>query len=90
MMETGFFACQSRRVQEHLTMRNRRHTLLWMKDLIEHMARCHDQLQWTSDRATETFLAESLLGDLDQCQKLCEQLRTGPIPAGATRHLVTT
>ncbi len=65
-------------------MRNRRHTLLWMKDLIEHMGQCHDQLQWTSDRDTETFLAETLLGDLDQCQKLCEQLRTGPVHAGGS------
>jgi hypothetical protein len=70
-------------------MRNRRHTLLWMKDLIEHMGQCHDQLQWTSDRDTETFLAEALLGDLDQCQKLCEQLRTGPVHAGSSRQLAT-
>ncbi len=56
-------------------MRNRRHTLLWMKDLIEHMSRCHDQLEWTKDGTTQVFLAESLLGDLNECQKLCEQLR---------------
>ena len=56
-------------------MRNRRNTLLWMKDLIEHMSRCHDQLQWASDGETQTFLADALLGDLNECQKLCEQLR---------------
>ena len=56
-------------------MRNRRHTLLWMKDLIEHMSRCHDQLEWTSDGDTESFLADALIGDLNKCQKLCEQLR---------------
>ena len=71
-------------------MRNRRHTLLWMKDLIEHMSRCHDQLQWTNDRATQTFLAESLLGDLSQCQQLCEQLRAGPIHPSPAQHLVAT
>jgi hypothetical protein len=59
-------------------MRNRRHTLLWMKDLIDHMSRCHDQLEWTSDGATQLFLAESMLGDLVECQRLCEQLRSSP------------
>jgi hypothetical protein len=71
-------------------MRNRRHTLLWMKDLIEHMSRCHDQLQWASDRTTQMFLAESLLGDLNECQKLCEQLRTPPAPQGTVRNLVAS
>ena len=59
-------------------MRNRRHTLLWMKDLIEHLSQCHDQLQWTNDDATQSFLTEAMLGDLDQCQRLCEQLRSSP------------
>jgi hypothetical protein len=69
-------------------MRNRRHTLLWMKDLIEHMSRCHDQLQWASDRTTQKFLAEALMGDLNECQKLCEQLRAGSAHAGSTHSLV--
>ena len=59
-------------------MRNRRHMLLWMKDLIDHMARCHDQLEWASDGSTQLFLTESMLGDLVECQRLCEQLRSGP------------
>jgi len=75
-------------------MRNRRHTLLWMKDLIDHMSRCHDQLQWTSDGATQLYLAESMLGDLVECQRLCEQLRSGPVsPKGSAipaRDLVMT
>jgi hypothetical protein len=58
--------------------RNRRHTLLWMKDLLEHMNQCHEQLQWASDGQTEAYLAESLLGDLSECQKLCEQLKPPP------------
>jgi hypothetical protein len=61
-----------------------------MKDLIEHMSRCQDQLEWTHDRATQAFLAESLLGDLSECQKLCEQLRGGPIASSSTQSLVAT
>lgn len=56
-------------------MRNRRHTLLWMKDLLEHMHQCHEQLQWAADGQTEAYLAESLLVDLTECQRLCEELK---------------
>jgi hypothetical protein len=55
-------------------MRNRQTTLLWMKDLIEHMTRCHDQLQWAGDGATEAFLTDALLDDLRECRLLCEDL----------------
>jgi len=58
-------------------MRNRNATMLWMKDLIEHMSRCQEQLQWASDGRTENFLTETILGDLAECQRLCEQLRGG-------------
>jgi hypothetical protein len=75
-------------------MRNRRHTLLWLKDLIDHMSRCHDQLEWTSDGQTQLFLAESMLGDLVECQRLCEQLRSSPgsskRPTVPARDLVLT
>ena len=56
-------------------MRNRQHTLLWMKDLLDHMNQCHEQLQWASDGPTEAYLAETLMVDLSECQKLCEQLK---------------
>lgn len=59
-------------------MRNRRETLLWMKDLIEHMSRCHDQLQWAGDGTTESFLTDALLVDLTECRRLCEQLQSHP------------
>lgn len=58
-------------------MKNRRHTLLWMKDLLDHMAQRHDQLQWTEDDdASREFLVDSLMGDLAECQRLCEELKT--------------
>jgi hypothetical protein len=59
-------------------MRNRRHTLLWMRDLIDHMSRCHDQLEWAGDGMAQLFLTESMIGDLVECQRLCEQLRSSP------------
>ena len=66
-------------------MRNRRHTLLWMKDLLDHMNQCHEQLQWAADGPTEAFLAETLMVDLTECQKLCEQLKAGPARGRAWR-----
>jgi hypothetical protein len=71
-------------------MNNRRHTLLWMKDLIEHLSRCHDQLEWTKDGATQEFLADAMLGDLNECQKLCEQFRTGQPQKGRSRAVAAT
>ena len=71
-------------------MGNRRHTLLWMKDLIEHMSRCHDQLEWARDGDTQRFLADAMIGDLHECQKLCEQLRTAGHRAGRARAMAAT
>lgn len=57
-------------------MRNRQNTLLWMKDLIDHLNRCHEQLQWAADGRTETFLTDTMMDDLAECRRLCEELRT--------------
>ena len=57
-------------------MRDRRETLLWMKDLIDHMTLCHEQLQWAGDSATEAFLADSMMVNLSECRQLCQELRT--------------
>ena len=59
-------------------MRNRHSTLLWMKDLIEHMNRCHEQMRWAADEPTASFLADAMMGDLTECHRLCEQLRARP------------
>jgi hypothetical protein len=46
-----------------------------MRDLIEHMSRCHEQLQWTGDGPGARFLTEAMLNDLNECRRLCEALR---------------
>ena len=63
-------------------MRDRQTTLLWMKDIIEHMSRCHEQLQWAGDGPGESFLTEAMLVDLSECRRLCEHLRTQPSRRG--------
>jgi len=61
-------------------MRTRNNTLLWMKDLIDHMNRCHEQLQWAADDSTESFLTDAMMGDLTECRRLCEDLQRKPAP----------
>lgn len=58
--------------------RNRPATLRWMKELIDHMNQCHEQLQWAGDGQADAFLADSLMVDLSECRKLCEQLKGKP------------
>lgn len=70
-------------------MKNRRHTLLWMKDLLDHMAQCHDQLQWADeDDPAQDFLADSLLNNLAECRRLCEELKA-PEGRSATRFALS-
>jgi hypothetical protein len=49
-----------------------------MKDLLEHMNRCHEQLQWAADGPMEDFLTDAMLVDLGECRRLCEQLQGRP------------
>jgi hypothetical protein len=54
------------------------------------MSQCHDQLQWAADGPTESFLTESLLGDLVECQKLCAILKSAPERSRAAGDLVAS
>ncbi len=66
---------ESSRVKEHPMMRNRRHTLLWMKDLIEHLSRCHDQLEWA-----KRWSHPGVLGRCDawRSERVPEAVRAAP------------
>lgn len=70
----------------HLCMSDRTNTLLWMRDLIEHMRHCQEQLQWASDGPSESFLTEAMLVDLSECRTLCERLRSKHTPHSARMH----
>ena len=68
-------------------MSNRQNTLLWMKDLIDHMSTCHEQLQWAADRRTQSFLADTMMGDLAECRKLCQELQSNVGRSRSSRSL---
>jgi hypothetical protein len=56
-------------------MSQRESNLLWMKDLLEHLTSCQQQLHWTDDNETIELLTETMLRDLESCRRLCETLR---------------
>src|SRR5260221_14549382 len=55
-------------------MSQREATLLHLKDVLEHLRTCQQQLQWAEDAPTTRLLTETMLRDLDCCRRLCESL----------------
>jgi hypothetical protein len=56
-------------------MSQRQTNLRWLKDMLDHLSACHEQLQWAEDAETVSVLTESMLRDLDCCRRLCETLQ---------------
>ncbi len=56
-------------------MSQRESNLLWLKDLLEHLSACQQQLEWTEDGETIHRVTETMLRDLDCCRRLCEGLK---------------
>lgn len=55
-------------------MSQRESNLLWLKDMLDHLASCQQQLEWTTDSQAVHVLTEVMLRDLDRCQKLCANI----------------
>jgi len=55
-------------------MSQRETILLWLKDILDHLRSCHQQLQWVEDAETVQVLTETMLRDLESCRRLCESL----------------
>ena len=60
-------------------MARRESNLLWLRDLLEHLRECQQQLEWTEDPEAIRLLTETMIRDLESCRKLCEAVR----PRGA-------
>ncbi len=39
--------------------------------MIEHLASCQKQLEWAEDNETIRLLTETMMRDLENCQRLC-------------------
>ncbi len=55
-------------------MSQRRSDLLWLRDMLEHLQSCHQQLEWSKDPAAVHYLTDAMLRDLDSCRRLCATL----------------
>jgi hypothetical protein len=56
-------------------MSQREANLLWLRDLLEHLSDCQQQLTWSEDPATVTVVTDTMVRDLERCQRICESLR---------------
>lgn len=58
-------------------MSRREANLLWLKDLLEHLASCQKQLEWAREAEAVEVITETMIRDLDRCRHLCDSLRQG-------------
>jgi hypothetical protein len=56
-------------------MSQREVNLLWLKDTLEHLLTCQQQLEWAEDSDTVHVLTQTMLRDLECCKRLCETLQ---------------
>jgi hypothetical protein len=55
-------------------MSQRQADLLRMRDMLEHLHLCHQQLQDSEEPDTVHYLTENMLRNLDGCRRLCQNL----------------
>jgi hypothetical protein len=55
-------------------MSQRESTLLWLRDILEHLSTNQQRLEWATDREAIRVLTETMLRDLDRCHRLCQGL----------------
>ena len=53
----------------------RENNLIWLKDMLEHLADSREHLEWAQDGCALRMITESMLRDLECCRRLCESLR---------------
>ena len=56
-------------------MSQRDANLLWLRDMLEQMSSRQKQLEWAEDPDAICLLTDSMLRDLERCQRVCETLR---------------
>ena len=55
-------------------MSQRQSDLLHMRDMLEHLHLCHQQLQESDEPHAVHYLTETMLRNLDGCRRLCHNL----------------
>ena len=64
-------------------MSQRESNLVWLRDILEHLAAAQQQLEWSDDPEATRLVTEQMLRDLERCRRLCEALhrRYASLPA---------
>ena len=57
------------------TMNPRENNLLWLSDMLDHLAGCRSNLESAGDRQTVEVITDMMMRDLDCCRRLCETIR---------------
>ena len=53
-------------------MSQRDANLLWLKDMLDHLADCRRQLEWAQHPESVQVITEAMLRDLESCRRVCE------------------
>jgi hypothetical protein len=61
-------------------MSQRDANLLWLRDILEQLSATRQKLEWAVDRETIRVLTETMIRDLERCQRLCEALNPRNLP----------
>lgn len=59
-------------------MSQRDSNLLWLKDILENLRSCQQQLQWVEDSEAVQLITDTMLRDLECCRRICDGLRRRP------------
>ena len=55
-------------------MSQRERNLIWLRDVLENLRSCQQQLEWAEDPRTVDLVTETMLRDLECCRRLCDGL----------------
>jgi hypothetical protein len=66
-------------------MSQRENNLLWLRDMLDHLAACRKQLEWAEDPQAVQVITDTMLRDLEHCRRLCESLQRRPAPQPAVQ-----
>jgi len=66
-------------------MSQRETNMLWLKDMLEQLLHCQQQLQWADTAEAVGLLTETMLRDLERCRRLCQSLQRRAQLAGQMR-----
>jgi hypothetical protein len=66
--------CDGTQTEVSEGMSQRDANLIWVRDILEHLSASQKRLEWAEDPEAIRLITETMLRDLERCQRLCEAL----------------